>query len=61
MRAIAIERIGFEQYEKVTDWLIDTYGPAKKRTWYVFQDYDLMDLVMNDEIYTMYMLRWGDE
>jgi hypothetical protein len=50
--------VSCDQLTEVCKWLTETYGVESKTTWYQFVDYDLAELVMNEEIYIMYKLKW---
>lgn len=58
MKGIAIERWSSSREDKIKVWLRQTFGPSTRKTWYEEQDYDLVNLIMNDEIYIMYKLKW---
>jgi hypothetical protein len=60
MKGVAIERWPGAQEQRVVAWLTECSGPPTMDTWFIDQDYDLLTLVMLDELYTMYKLRWGD-
>ena len=47
-----------EQEYEVYKWLKETYGPTTKETWYEDIDYDLTAVVMSEDIYLMYKLKW---
>jgi hypothetical protein len=47
-----------EQEHEVYKWLKETYGPTSKETWYEDYDYDLTAVVMSEDIYLMYKLKW---
>jgi hypothetical protein len=58
MKGIAIERWTSLQRSEVFAWLRELYGAPQKDTWYEDQDYDLLSLMMADNIYCVYCLRW---
>jgi hypothetical protein len=58
MNGVAIERWDYNHRAWVTSWLTETFGERSKETWLIDQDYDLLTLCMNDEIYTLYTLKW---
>jgi hypothetical protein len=58
MNGVAIERWSFWQQANMRAWLTKTFGPSNKETWFEDQDYDLFTLCMNDEVYSMYLLKW---
>ena len=59
MIGIAIERWSSKKEQEVIDWLRETYGYPSKITWFVDQDFDLRTLILDDKIYTMYLLKWS--
>ena len=59
MNGVAIEKWNWLVRKDVFDWLEQNYGSSNKNTWYTDKDYDFEDLVMKDEIYFMFMLRWS--
>jgi hypothetical protein len=61
MKGVAIERWPAKLQAEVYAWLYRTFGNQSPTTWYEDQDFDLLTLVMNDEIYNWYTLRWGDD
>ena len=50
--------ISFDKHYEVCKWLANTYGPESKDIWYEEQDYDLTGIVMSEEAYLMYKLRF---
>lgn len=58
-RGIAIENWPSNKEIQVLKWMRETFGTTSKKTWYVDHDYDLVNLIMSDEIYTMYTLKWS--
>ncbi len=58
MKSVAIEKWDWIPYKNVFEWLEQNYGPSTKNTWYTEKDYDFTDLVMNDEIYLIFLLKW---
>ena len=58
MKGIAIERWPSDRTAPIRKWLLENMGPESATTWYVEYDYDLFTLVMNEEIYVIYKLRW---
>lgn len=59
MIGIAIERWSSKKEQEVIDWLREAYGYPSKITWFVDQDFDLRTLILDDKIYTMYLLKWS--
>ena len=55
---VAIERWGWQRRQMVRSWLEENFGPHGD-LWYEEQDYDLETLVMDEQVYVMYMLRWS--
>ncbi len=58
MKGVAIERWGAQHSHDVFKWMNDTFGPQHAGVWYVEYDYDLHSLIMTDEMFVMYLLRW---
>lgn len=58
MKGVAIEQWSYDLECDVKEWLRETYGPENKEVWYVEQDFDLFGLIMRDDIYLMYLLKW---
>ena len=52
--------ISYDKEQELISWLRSTYGDATRDTWYRDMDYDLTDIVMIEEIYTMYKLKFGN-
>lgn len=60
---LAIEHWDYLKVRKPRlEWLEKNYGePGSFKEggrWYVDHDYDLVNLVMDEDIYTMFSLRW---
>ncbi len=58
MKGVAIEHWNSKKRVEVNDWLLKYYGKPGENTWYIDYDFDLVNLILNDEIYTMFALRW---
>ena len=58
MKGIAIERWSFDHTALIENWLEECSGPTTKETWFVDQDYDLLTLILSDELYVMYKLKY---
>ncbi len=61
MRGVATGRgakMSREQEQEVYAWLEETYGPTTRETWYEDWDYDLTAIIMSEDIYLMYKLKW---
>lgn len=59
MKGVFWNSLGMAKQEIVEKWLKELYGPTTRETWYFEYDYDLVDLIMSDEIFTMYTLKFG--
>jgi hypothetical protein len=59
MKGVSATRWPLSTRLEVEQWLEDMYGPQSLTTWYIDTDYGITDLVMNEEIFTIYSLRWG--
>ena len=58
MCGVAIERWTSDRRVGVINWLTATFGPPTPLVWEVDYDYDLESLVMNEEIYLLYLILW---
>ena len=58
MRAVATERWSARYDQEVKQWLRECSGPSTKDTWWVDYDYDLITLIMSEDTYIMYKLRF---
>jgi hypothetical protein len=58
MKGVAIERWPWKLQAEVYTWLYETFGNQSPTTWHEDRDYDLFTLVMNEQIYNWYILRW---
>ena len=47
-----------EKEQEVYKWLKETYGPTTPTTWYEEIDYDLTAVVMSEDIYLVYKLKF---
>ena len=59
MIGLAWERVDLVKKQAVETWLAETFGPATPTTWYLNWDYDLLDLLLNEEIAVLYYLKWS--
>ena len=61
-RGVAIERWDFQHRRNVIQWLNEHYGEAgdgqTRGRWRQEFDYGFEDLVMDEDVYIMYLLRW---
>lgn len=55
---LATERWHIKEQMEVEDWLKATYGPPSPDTWQIHIDWATTDLVMTEEIYTLYLIKW---
>ncbi len=60
MKSIAIERWTWRHKNEVRMWLVENFGVHGGR-WFEDPDYDLENLVMDDDVYTWYKLRWESD
>ncbi len=58
MKGIAIERWPSDFENEVLGWLRETSGYSNPKTWFIDQDYDLVTLVLSEELYLLYKLKW---
>lgn len=58
---IAVERWSWKKLNKATNWLHNNYGPEGYPVWYM--DYQPMctDLVMREDVYFMFLARFGQD
>ncbi len=59
MKGFATERWSLEKMATARNWLTENFGKPSPETWYEDQDYDLFALMMNEEIFSWYKLRWA--
>lgn len=60
MRGIALECVSdLRTLGLIVEWMVTTFGQSSKDTWFIDYDYDLRNLMFNDEIATMFYLRWS--
>lgn len=57
MKGIAIEHRTSAHTQEVINWLKD-FGPSSPDLWFEDYDYDLVTLVMTEDLYLMYKLKW---
>jgi hypothetical protein len=57
LRGVNIERWSVERELAAIKWLTDNAGPIGDQ-WWVEHDYNFVDLIMEEEIYTLFALRW---
>jgi len=58
MQRVDIERWAAEREAAVIQWLTDNFGPEGAH-WRVALGYDFVELYMQEEIYTLFALRWA--
>ena len=56
--AIAVESMDFVTYFEVKAWLEDSVGP-QGRHWDIDHDYNLTNLLMSEQAYACYLLRYS--
>jgi hypothetical protein len=59
MLGVATERWTARHDQEVNQWLRACCGPSTKDTWWVDHDYDLITLIMSEDIYIMYKLKFA--
>ena len=60
MRGVAIEGWKLARRRAVTTWLIENYGQQGiEKRWYIDHDFDLVNLMMDEDVYIMYSLKFG--
>jgi len=58
MNGIAVEDWDSKKKLAVMFWLMEHYGEPSQTTWYVDSNYFTEDLMLNNEIYPLFVLRW---
>ena len=58
MYGIAIEQWDYQYKEEVLNDIESNFGLSDKKTWYIDEDYDLITLCMNNEIYIWFCMKW---
>lgn len=58
MKGVAIEGWDLVHEARVKTWLQKLFGPQDMNVWYIDQDFDLWTLVMREDIYLLYHLKW---
>lgn len=60
---VAIERWDFQHRVNVVRWLKEHYGEASngqiRGRWRQEFDYGFEDLIMDEDVYVMYLLKWS--
>lgn len=56
---IAIEKWPWNRTQEVKMWLVNNFGVNGGR-WYEDQDFDLVTLCMDEDVYLWYTMKWGD-
>lgn len=57
-RAVETERWDYHRLKNVKIWLEENFGEIGDR-WDEERDYDLTAILMDEDIYIMYILRWS--
>ncbi len=60
MCGVATEKWPLTKFHTVYMWLKRLYGNQAQGVWFIEQDHDLETLCMREDIYIMYMLKWGN-
>ena len=58
---VQFEHLTHKEQEEIKTWLYKTYGKSTLHTWYIDVQPGMTDLVMNEEIMTVYLLKWGSK
>lgn len=56
---IAIEKWPWARTREVKMWLVNNFGVNGGR-WYEDRDFDLVTLCMDEDVYFLYAIKWGD-
>lgn len=59
-KGVAIEQWSWEHRKKVCLWLEKNFGEYGDR-WTFDQDYDFENLIMEDNVYAWYLLKWNTD
>lgn len=57
-RGIAIEQWSWDKRQAVRMWLVGNFGVHGDR-WQEYNDYGLINLEMDEDVYVFYKLKWG--
>jgi hypothetical protein len=57
-KGVAIEKWSWAHREEVFAWLRENFGERGDR-WAEDYDYDLINLIMEDDVHTWYTVRWA--
>ena len=55
---VDLERHTSDRRDEMVSWLTDNFGPEGAH-WRVALGYDFVELYMQEEIYTLFALRWS--
>jgi len=58
MIGYTFENLSLPKQDKVVKWLTKTFGESTPETWCFERDYDLVNLLVSEEINTFYVLKW---
>lgn len=57
-RGVAIEGWGVGRELSVVRWLETNFGKRAKKLWYIDYDYDLVTLIMREDVFALYLLKY---
>jgi hypothetical protein len=57
-KGVATERWTSDHRQEVFAWLTENFGESGGR-WVEDQDYDFLNLIMEDDVYAWYSVRWA--
>lgn len=57
-QGVAIERWDYYHRSDVCTWIETNFGKRAKELWYIDRDYDLETLVMREDIFSLYLLKY---
>ena len=57
--SVPMENLLFVEQDQRTKWLTEHFGKSSTKTWYFDIQPMIEDLIMSEEIATLYLLRWG--
>lgn len=57
-QGVAIEGWGVGRELGVVKWLETNFGKRAKELWYIDQDYDLVTLIMREDVFALYSLKY---
>ena len=57
--AVPMDIVPFNERAQRQRWLVENFGKSSTKTWYFDIQPLIEDLIMSEEIATMYLLKWG--